>query len=70
MATAATIADRTLGYAGLFLIGSISWAVDHLDRAHRPARTVPARMVSRPRVAPDRAFRPGVSVPVTQRTSG
>lgn len=70
MATAATIADRTLGYVGLFLIGSISWAVDHPDATQRPAQTVRARVVSRPRVAPDQALRPGVSVPVIQRTNG
>lgn len=60
------IAGRCLGYLGLFLIGAISWAGDHLG----PAPGVPIRMVSRRRARPDTALRPGASVAGTQRTKG
>ena len=60
------IAGRCLGYLGLFLIGAISWAADHLG----PAPGVPVRMVSRRSARPYRALRPGAALARTQRTNG
>jgi hypothetical protein len=63
------IADRSLGYLGLFLIGAISWAADRLGSQNRPVPGVPTRVVRRtPGLA--RPARPGSSVPTTLRTGG
>jgi len=47
MGTVNRIADRTLGYLGLFLIGAVSWVADHTWVA-RPMPAVGARPASRP----------------------
>jgi hypothetical protein len=41
------IADRSLGYLGLFLIGAISWMADRMGPVTRPEPGVPTRMVRR-----------------------
>jgi len=64
MSNRMTLTERGLGYLGLVLIGALSWAADHAAPSDRRAPT------ARPRVAPPRPFRPGVSVPVIQRTNG
>ena len=68
MDTVDRIADRTLGYVGLFLIGAISWVADHVGTASRPAPTAGACMAPRSS-APGGIPRPR-SLATAQRTGG
>lgn len=64
------IADRSLGYAGLFLIGAMSWVADRLGPARRPAPRVPSRMVELRSATRGRTGRPGVSLATTHHPGG
>jgi hypothetical protein len=70
MATVERIADRGLGYLGLFLIGAMSWVADHLCSAHGPVPRVPSPMVALQSNTRDRAGRPGVRLAATHHTGG
>ena len=70
MGTVERIADRGLGYLGLFLIGAMSWVADHLAPAPRPAPRAPARTVALQGATRGRADRPGVALATTQHTGG
>jgi hypothetical protein len=48
------VADRCLGYLGLFLIGAISWVAERMGPAPQPAPGARARRVS-PHQTPRRA---------------
>jgi hypothetical protein len=48
MGTVGRIADRTLGYLGLFLIGAVSWVAEHAGAAGRPTPAVGARPTLHP----------------------
>jgi hypothetical protein len=65
-----TIADRCMGHLGLFLIGAISCTADRLRPGIRPEPGVPTRIVPRRNPTPERAARPGASLPTTQRAGG
>jgi hypothetical protein len=41
------ISDRFMGYAGLFLIGALSWAADHMGPTRHPASGASAPDVTR-----------------------
>jgi hypothetical protein len=62
------IADRTLGYLGLFLIGAISWVADHVGTASHPVPIAGARVAPRSK-APAGVPRPR-PLATSQRTGG
>ena len=64
-----TIADRAMGYLGLFLIGAISWAADRRGSTG-PEPGIPTRMVPRRGVVPKGAAHPGVPFTTTPRAAG
>lgn len=46
METIERVADRCMGYLGLFLIGALSWVADRMGPAPQPAPRARARRIS------------------------
>jgi hypothetical protein len=58
------ISERFMGYLGLFLIGALSWAADHMGPERHPVSGASARVVTRR--AADPIGRPRIPVAAHQ----